>query len=83
MIGSDEAQRIQQEFEMAPWLDFEIPSEPWITIKTKDGAELKLKVVITGVKRISDDPKTGEARYTVASENKCRVVKQPPKRDLR
>lgn len=77
MIDPDEAKRIQQEIEMAPELDFDVNSEPWITIKVKDGSELRFKVIIKGVKKISDHPETGEPRYFVAHDQIVRISKRP------
>jgi hypothetical protein len=77
-MNDDENKKLQQEIDLAPELDFDVPSEPWITIKVKDGAELKAKLVVKGVKRVSDEP-NGKPRYFVAHDIIIRVAKPPIK----
>jgi hypothetical protein len=77
-MSDDEQRKLQAETEMAPEMDFDVPSEPWITIRVKDGAELKAKLVVKGVKRISDAP-NGLPRYFIGHEVIIRVSKPPSK----
>jgi hypothetical protein len=77
MNNPADIERIKQEVDFAPTLDFEPSSEPWVNIKVEDGAELRFKSVIKQVKRISDDPNTLEPRYFVGSEHIVRISKKP------
>ncbi len=79
MNDKEQEERLKEEVRLAPELDFDVQSEPWITIRVRDGAELRLKLMVTGVKRISDDPQSHVPRYFVAHETKLRITKYPPK----
>jgi hypothetical protein len=59
-------------------IEFETEGEnPWITIKLKDGAILKLKVEVTGVIKVGHDPNTGIPIYAVQTQNVLRIDKIP------
>ncbi len=68
---------LQREIADGDTVDFEAGSEPWVTIKLADGAELKYRSTISSITRISDDPLNGKARYFVQHQDVVRVVKQP------
>jgi hypothetical protein len=71
--------KMKDELKFSTDLDFEVGSEPWITIKVADGAELKIRMVIEGVRRISDNPESGEPRYFVSHKTLLRTSKKPGK----
>jgi hypothetical protein len=71
-----EQRKFEQEMKEAPELDFEVTGEHWIRIEASDGADIRFKTVVVGLKRLPDDPKTGEPRYVIKSQNALRVVKK-------
>lgn len=73
---SPEQKAAERELLEAPELDFDVAGEHWIRIEVSDGADLRFKTVVTGVKRLSDDPRSGEARYVVKSQSVMRTAKK-------
>ncbi len=59
-------------------VDFETEGgENWITLKLKDGSVIKVKMEITAVLRLGNDPNTGLPIYGIQSANVIRIVKVP------
>jgi hypothetical protein len=51
-------------------VDFETEGgENWITLKLKDGSVIKVKMEITAVLRLGNDPNTGLPIYGIQSTN--------------
>lgn len=69
-------QSLDQELKNAPNLDYDVSGEHWVRIDVGDGADLRFKAIVVGVKRISDDPKSGEPRYFVKTQNILRVARR-------
>jgi hypothetical protein len=72
---SPEQKAMEKELIEAPELDFDVAGEHWVRIEVSDGADIRFKTVITGVKRLTDLP-TGEPHYVVKSQNVLRVAKK-------
>lgn len=77
MIQNPEKAKFEEEMRYSTTCDFEVGSEPWITVKLADGAELKARVIIKDVRRFRDDELTGEPRYNIAFEHLVRMTKKP------
>ncbi len=59
-------------------VDFDVENEsPWITVRAKDGSVLKVKVEVTGLLRIGNDPNTGIPIYGVQVGTIVRLAKIP------
>ncbi len=59
-------------------VDFETEGgEHWITLKLKDGSVIKVKMEITAVLRLGNDPNTGLPIYGIQSTNVVRMVSVP------
>ncbi|BBD73929.1 hypothetical protein HS1genome_2318 [Sulfodiicoccus acidiphilus] len=59
-------------------VEFETEGEiPWVTIKLKDGSVLKMKVFVTGVIRVGNDPNTGLPIYAIQTQPVIQNVKIP------
>ena len=76
-VNNEEYQKqIQIDIKNNPEIGF-TASEPWITVTTDDGAIVKLKLIITGVQRVTDNPITNSAEYYIQHQIIARTVKQP------
>lgn len=59
-------------------LDFETVKEDWNEYRLSDGTTLKVKIVLTGVRRLKDRyTPTGDPVYVIASQNIVRTVNVP------
>jgi len=60
-------------------VDFEVVKEEWNEYKLTDGSTLKIKLVLTGVMRLSSqyDP-VGNPVYVISSQNAVWVIDVPP-----
>ncbi|MFP3130596.1 MAG: hypothetical protein RXP28_00015 [Nitrososphaeria archaeon] len=59
-------------------IDFETEGgENWITLRLKDGSVIKVKMEITAVLRLGNDPNTGLPIYGIQSTNVVRIVNVP------
>jgi hypothetical protein len=76
---SPEKKAMEKEMLDAPELDFDVTGEHWVRIEVSDGADLRLKTIVSGVKRLSDDPISGEARYVIKSQSVIRIAKKGTK----
>ena len=59
-------------------VDFEEVKESWNVYKLSDGTTLKVKLVLTGVKRLKKYNPDGTPIYVISSQNVVRVVNVPP-----
>lgn len=67
----------QEDLMVAEDVDFEEEKELWNTYKLKDGSTLKVKLVLTGVKRLQKTNPDGIPIYMINSTNVVRVVDVP------
>jgi hypothetical protein len=58
-------------------LDFEEKEEHWNVYKLSDGTTLKVKLVLTGVKRLKKYNPDGLPIYVISSQNIVRAVNVP------
>jgi len=58
-------------------LDFTEHTEHWNTYKLSDGTLLKVRIVLTGVKRLKKYNPDGEPIYIIQSQNIVRAVDVP------
>ncbi|MCL4340059.1 MAG: hypothetical protein JRN19_04720 [Nitrososphaerota archaeon] len=59
-------------------VDFEAEGEDhWVTLKLKDGGVIKIKMEITAVFRVGNDPNTGLPIYGVQAANVIRLASIP------
>jgi hypothetical protein len=58
-------------------IDFEEMEEHWNVYKLKDGTTLKVKLILTGVKRLKKHNPDGTPLYLVNSQNIVRTVGIP------
>ncbi|MGC8569518.1 MAG: hypothetical protein ACP5LW_05890 [Nitrososphaeria archaeon] len=59
-------------------VDFETEGgEHWITLRLKDGSVIKVKMEVTAVLRLGNDPNTGLPIYAIQSTNVIRMVSVP------
>jgi hypothetical protein len=58
-------------------LDFTEEKEHWNTYKLSDGTTLKVKLVLTGVKRLKKYTPDGSPIYIISSTNAVRAVNIP------
>jgi len=58
-------------------VDFEEVKECWNVYKLKDGATLKVKLVLVGVKRLQKHNPDGSPIYVIQSQNIVRAVDVP------
>lgn len=58
-------------------IDFTEEDESWNTYKLNDGSTLKVKLVLTGVKRLKKWNPDGSPIYLVNSHNAVRIVDVP------
>jgi hypothetical protein len=58
-------------------LDFEEKEEHWNVYKLSDGTTLKVKLVLTGVKRLKKYNPDGLPIYVISSQNVVRAVNVP------
>jgi hypothetical protein len=58
-------------------LDFEEKEEHWNIYKLSDGTTLKVKLVLTGVKRLKKYNPDGLPIYVISSQNIVRAVNVP------
>jgi len=58
-------------------VDFEEVKEYWNVYKLKDGATLKVKLVLMGVKRLKKHNPDGSPIYVIQSQNIVRAVDVP------
>lgn len=78
MMPMDQKQAaLKREIERGNKMDFTHDNEPWTTLTLSDGGVLKVRMIVTGVTRISDDPLNGNAQYAVAHQAVVRTVKEP------
>ena len=60
-------------------LDFEEKQEHWNTYRLNDGTILKIRLILTGVKRLKKYRPDGQPLYIVNSQNVVRAVNIPEK----
>jgi hypothetical protein len=58
-------------------VDFDETQEYWNVYKLKDGSTLKVKLVISGIKRLLKHNTDGSPIYIIQSQNVVRVVDVP------
>lgn len=58
-------------------IDFEETEEHWNVYKLKDGTTLKVKLIVTGVKRLKKHNPDGTPLYLVNSQNIVRLIDIP------
>jgi hypothetical protein len=69
-----------EEVSMSPGLDFTVDGdEPWVTYRTKDGAVLKAKTVVVGIRRLPRRNPDGTSQYVIQTNTMCRVTENPLK----
>jgi hypothetical protein len=68
---------LKREIENGEKMDFTPDQEPWTTLTLSDGAVLKVRMIVTGITRISDEPLSGNAQYAVAHQAVVRTIKEP------
>jgi hypothetical protein len=66
-----------QDIAEAQDIDFEESKEFWNVYKLKDGTTLKIKLILTGIKRLQRHNVDGTPIYIVNSQNVVRVVDIP------
>lgn len=69
----------QRDLEDAEDLDFTEEKEYWSTYKLSDGTTLKVKLVLTGVKRLHKWNLDGSPVYLINATNAVRAVDVPKK----
>jgi|GEM_PF-1159180 len=67
-------ERVLDLYNMSELIDFEADS-CWITIKLKNGVELKMKPEVTAVLYKGNDPNSGLPIYMVYSANVVKITK--------
>lgn len=67
----------QKDLAEAADLDFSEEEEHWNTYKLSDGATLKVKLVLRGVKRLKKYNPDGAPMYLIQSQNVVRAVNIP------
>lgn len=82
MKASDAKPKLKINFEgkkvNAVEVDFDVKSEPWMEIKTKEGTVIKIRPTIVKVLRLEAyDPITGEPTYLVQSHNQLQTKDVP------
>jgi len=76
--GAPPGMRItQKDLAEAADLDFSEEEEHWNTYKLSDGATLKVKLVLRGVKRLEKYNPDGTPLYLIQSQNVVRAVGIP------
>lgn len=63
--------------EEAELVDFDELSNPWTTLKLKDGTILKVKIVVQGVLRLNRYDEHGFPAYAIKSTNVLRIAELP------
>lgn len=58
-------------------LDFQVIKEEWNEYKLSDGTTLKVRLVLTGVKRLKKYSPDGNPIYVISSTNLVRAVDVP------
>jgi len=59
-------------------VDFDVISEPWMEIKTKEGTKINIRPTIVKILRLEVyDPITGEPTYLVQSHNQLQTKDVP------
>lgn len=58
-------------------IDFEEREERWNIYKLKDGTTLKVKLILTGIKRLKKHNPDGTPIYLINSQNIVRVIDVP------
>jgi len=58
-------------------VDFEEKEEHWNVYKLSDGTTLKVKLVLTGVKRLKKYQPDGNPIYVISSQNVVRAINVP------
>jgi hypothetical protein len=58
-------------------IDFEEEKEHWNVYKLKDGTTLKIKLIVTGIKRLKKHNTDGTPLYVVNSQNVVRAIDIP------
>jgi hypothetical protein len=82
--GAPEGMRItQKDIAEATDIDFEEQEERWNTYKLSDGTTLKVKLVLSGVKRLNKYRDDGEPIYLINSNNAVRTINIPEKLKLK
>jgi hypothetical protein len=66
-----------QDMAEAQDIDFEEEKEHWNIYKLKDGTTLKIKLIVTGIKRLKKHNPDGTPIYVVNSQNVVRTVDIP------
>jgi hypothetical protein len=66
-----------QDMAEAEDIDFEEKVEHWNVYKLKDGTTLKIRLILTGIKRLQKHNVDGTPIYLVNSQNVVRVVDVP------
>jgi hypothetical protein len=64
-------------------VDFEEKEEHWNVYKLSDGTTLKVKLVLTGVKRLKKYQPDGNPIYVISSQNVVRAVNVPKELKLK
>ena len=78
MMPLDQKQAaLKREIEHGEKMDFTPDTEPWTTLTLSDGGVLKVRMIVTGVTRISDEPMSGNAQYAVAHQAVVRTIREP------
>lgn len=62
---------------LAENVDFDESQEHWNVYKLKDGSTLKVKLVVSGIKRLQKHNTDGSPIYVIQSQNVVRVVDVP------
>jgi hypothetical protein len=66
-----------QDIAEAQDVDFEEKAEHWNIYKLKDGTTLKVKLIVTGIKRLQKHNVDGTPIYVINSQNVVRAVDIP------
>ena len=66
-----------QDMAEAQNIDFEESKEYWNVYKLTDGTTLKIKLIVTGIKRLKKHNEDGTPIYMVTSQNVVRMVDVP------
>jgi hypothetical protein len=67
----------QEDLNDAEEIDFDVEKEDWNIYHLKDGTTLKVKLVLSGVKRLKKYGPDGAPIYVIASTNVVRAVNVP------
>jgi GTP:adenosylcobinamide-phosphate guanylyltransferase len=73
----------QKDIAEAADIDFKEQEEQWNIYKLSDGTTLKVKLVLTGVKRLNKYSEDGEPIYLIRSNNVVRTVNTPQELKMR